>query len=55
MRSDVKDCNPAYKPGEGPNLSLCQLKVSFLDEKDKECHQPITGTVMYLERHPLRR
>lgn len=45
---DMKGCHPAYKPGEGPNLSLSQLKVNLLDKEDKKRYQSITGDNIYL-------
>lgn len=45
---DMKGCNHAYKPDEGPTLSLYQSKVNMLDEEEKKLYQPITSAVMYL-------
>lgn len=41
-----KSCNPAYRRGEGRELSLHQPKVNLLEE-DKNLYQPMTFAVMY--------
>ena len=48
QRYGVKDCNPAYTPGVGPELSLNQPEEKLLNEEEKWRYQAITGPVMYL-------
>ena len=44
----MKDCNPAFTPGAGPELSLNQPETNLLDEKRKGRYQSIVGGTMYL-------
>ena len=48
QRYGIKDCNPAYTPGVGPELSLNQPEHKLLNEEEKRRCQVITGAVMYL-------
>ena len=44
----MKDCNPAFAPEAGPELSLNQPEKNLLDEEGKRRHQSIVGATMYL-------
>ena len=47
-RYGMGNCNPAYTPGAGKELSLDQPEETILDKEDKRRFQTITGSVMYL-------
>ena len=44
----MKDCNPVYMPGVGPDASQNQPEETLLDEEGKKRYQSITGAPMYL-------
>ena len=48
QRYGMKDCNPAYTPGVGPELSLNQPDKNLLNDERNRRYQAITGAVMYL-------
>ena len=47
-RFGIKDCNPAFTPGVGPDLSLNQPEKNLLDEEGKRRYQSIVGATTYL-------
>ena len=44
----IRDCNLAYTPGVGPELSLDQSEENLLNEEGKRGYKSITGAAMYL-------
>ena len=42
------NCNPAYTPGVGNELSLDQPEETLLNKEDKQRFQAITDSMMYL-------
>ena len=44
----MPDCNPAYTPGVGPELSLDRPEENLFNEEGKRQYQSITGAAMYL-------
>ena len=59
-RFGLKDCNPAFTPGMGPQLSLNRPKETLLDDENEKRYQSITGAVLNLGpsfplRHPICR
>ena len=48
QRYGMWDCNPAYNPGVGPELSLDQPEENLLNEEGKRRYQSITGVAVYL-------
>ena len=46
-RFGMKDCNPAFTPGAGPELSLNQPENDLLGEEGKQRYQSIVGPTMY--------
>ena len=47
----MKDFNPAFTLGAGPDRSLNQPENNLLDEEGKRRYQSIVGAAMYLEHH----
>ena len=47
-RYGMANCNPAYTPGVGKELSLDQPEEGLLSKEEKQRFQAITGSVMYL-------
>lgn len=47
-RFGMKDCNLAFTPGAGPEVSLNQPKKNLLDDEGKQQHQSIIVTAIYL-------
>ena len=48
QRYGMRDCNPAYIPGVGPELSLDQPEETLLNEEGKRRYQSIMGATMFL-------
>ena len=47
-RYGMKNCNVAFTPGVGPEISLDQPADRLLDEREKQRFQSIAGALMYL-------
>ena len=47
-RYGMTNCNVAFTPGVGPEISLDQPVDGLLDEQGKQRYQSITGALMYL-------
>lgn len=48
MRFGMKDCNPSFTPGAGPEPSRNQPKKNFLDEEGQWRYLSIESATMYL-------